>query len=350
MAITEAHEFFIQWHITERCNLRCTHCYQDGAKTDEFSLPEAMDVIGEVYDLIDSWSETYGIEFFPSFNITGGEPFLRHDIFDILEEIAGKGFDIYLLTNGILINQEKAQRLADIGIKGVQVSIEGPEDIHDSIRGKGSFKASMRGVKNLLDSGLTVTLNTTLSDINAAGFMDMIEIASSKGAQKLGFSRLVPSGRGAGLLSHMLGTERVKDLYGHIFSAKTDGITIVTGDPVASQMRSSPNGDAGDIACGGCAAGVSGLTILSDGTITPCRRLPITIGNIRTDSLREVWSCSDVLNSLRDRKKYKGKCGTCNRWAHCRGCRAIAYAYSQSKGENDFLAEDPQCFIIGNES
>ncbi|HAK89168.1 MAG TPA: hypothetical protein DHV16_02590 [Nitrospiraceae bacterium] len=350
MAITEAHEFFIQWHLTERCNLRCTHCYQDGAKTDEFSLPEAMDVIGEVYDLIDSWSETYGIGFSPSFNITGGEPFLRHDIFDILEEIAGKGFDIYLLTNGILINHEKAQRLADIGIKGVQVSIEGPEDIHDSIRGKGSFKASMRGVKNLLDSGLTVTLNTTLSDINAAGFMDMIEIASSRGAQKLGFSRLVPSGRGAGLLSHMLGTERVKDLYGHIFSAKTDGLTIVTGDPVASQMRSSSAADAGNIACGGCAAGVSGLTILSDGAITPCRRLPIPIGNIRTDSLREVWSCSDVLNSLRDRGKYKGKCGTCNKWAHCRGCRAIAYAYSQSKGENDFLAEDPQCFIIGNES
>ncbi len=350
MSITEAHEFFIQWHLTERCNLCCTHCYQDGAKTDEFSLPEAMDVIGEVSDLIDSWSETYGIGFSPSFNITGGEPFLRHDIFDILEEITGKGFDIYLLTNGILINEKKALRLADIGIKGVQVSIEGPEDIHDSIRGKGSFKASMKGVKNLLDAGLTVTLNTTLSDINAGSFLDMIEIASSEGAQKLGFSRLVPSGRGAGLLRHMLPNEMVKDLYADIFSAKTDGLTIVTGDPVASQMRSLSDVDAGNIACGGCAAGVSGLTILSDGTIMPCRRLPIPIGNIRTDSLREAWACSDVLNSLRAREKYKGKCRTCGRWAHCRGCRAIAYAYSQSKGKNDFLAEDPQCFIIGNES
>lgn len=349
MAITEAHEFFIQWHLTERCNLRCTHCYQDGTKTDEFSLSEAMDVIWEVSDLIDSWSETYGIGFSPSFNITGGEPFFRHDIFDILDTIAGKGFDIYLLTNGTLINEEKAQRLANIGIKGVQVSIEGPEDIHNSIRGRGSFKASMKGVKNLLDAGLTVTLNTTLSDINAGSFMDMIEIASSGGVQKLGFSRLVPSGKGAGLLSHMLGTERVKYLYEHIFSAKTNGLTIVTGDPVASQMKSSSNGDAGDIACGGCAAGVSGLTILSNGTISPCRRLPIPIGNIRTDSLREVWACSDVLNSLRDREKYKGKCRTCGRWAHCRGCRAIAYAYSQSMGENDFLAEDPQCFIIVNE-
>ena len=350
MAITEAHEFFIQWHLTERCNLRCTHCYQDGVKTDEFSLPEVMSVIGEVSDSIDSWSEIYGIDFSPSFNITGGEPFFRHDIFDILDTIAGKGFDIYLLTNGTLINEKKAQRLADIGIKGVQVSIEGPEDIHNSIRGRCSFKASMNGVKNLLDSGLTVTLNTTLSDINAASFMDMIKIASSEGAQKLGFSRLVPSGRGAGLLRHMLPNEMVKDLYADIFSAKTDGLTIVTGDPVASQMRSLSDADAGNIACGGCAAGVSGLTILSDGTIMPCRRLPIPIGNIRTDSLREAWACSDVLNSLRAREKYKGKCGTCNRWAHCRGCRAIAYAYSQSKGKNDFLAEDPQCFIIGNES
>ncbi len=101
----------------------------------------------------------------------------------------------------------------------------------------------------------------------------------------------------------------------------------------------------GYTAKGGCAAGVSGLTIRPDGTMNPCRRLNIPIGNLRKDSIRDIWATSEVLCSLRDKSKYKGKCGKCNRWANCRGCRAIAYAYSQSVGKNDFLAEDPQCFI-----
>jgi radical SAM protein with 4Fe4S-binding SPASM domain len=71
----------------------------------------------------------------------------------------------------------------------------------------------------------------------------------------------------------------------------------------------------------------------------------IPVGNILKDSLREIWATSDVLNALRDKKVYKGKCGACKRWSICRGCRAIAYAYSVSQGRNDFLEEDPQCFI-----
>jgi radical SAM protein with 4Fe4S-binding SPASM domain len=113
------------------------------------------------------------------------------------------------------------------------------------------------------------------------------------------------------------------------------------------RLHAVKNADAtiNSIPAGGCAAGVSGLTILPDGTITPCRRLPIPIGNARTDSLREVWATSSVLNRLRDKSAYKGKCKKCIRWFQCKGCRAIAYAYSQSKGKGDFLAEDPQCFI-----
>ncbi|PIP06810.1 MAG: hypothetical protein CO012_06325 [Syntrophobacterales bacterium CG_4_8_14_3_um_filter_49_14] len=135
-----------------------------------------------------------------------------------------------------------------------------------------------------------------------------------------------------------------------IFSINADSLEIVTGDPVASQfIAETENKDLGDISSGGCAAGISGLTILPDGTLVPCRRLQIPIGNIRKDSLREVWATSDVLNALRNRKSYKGKCGNCKRWAECRGCRAIAYYCSMADGEPDILAADPQCFIEGAE-
>ena len=117
------------------------------------------------------------------------------------------------------------------------------------------------------------------------------------------------------------------------------------GKPAASGKRPARDGDAGDIAISGCAAGhLAGLTIQSNGNVLPCRRLPLSLGNVQRDSLREIWADSPVLEALRDRKRYKGKCGSCSRWAVCRGCRAIAYAWSRERRE-DFLADDPQCFM-----
>ncbi len=346
MAINDFHDFFIQWHLTEKCNLKCTHCYQTGGNEEELSIAEMEDAITEIGDLLEAWTADYGMSFTPSFNITGGEPFLKRDIFEILEMISSRGFEIYLLSNGTLIYKERAQRLAQLGIKGVQISIEGPEKIHEEIRGKGSFASALQGVRQLLDAGITVTLNVTLSELNAEHFTDLIALASSLGVQKLGFSRLVPSGRGKGLLDQMLEREKVGKIYKQIFSLNTPGLEIVTGDPVAAQMHTlSDIADAGPVPTGGCAAGLSGLTLLPNGTIVPCRRLFIPIGNIRQDSLREVWATSEVLNALRDRSRYGGKCGRCSRWANCRGCRAIAYAFSRSGGGDDFLAEDPQCFL-----
>jgi radical SAM protein with 4Fe4S-binding SPASM domain len=309
-------------------------------------MAEIKDVITEVDEMLKAWSDAYGIFFSPSFNVTGGEPFLRQDIFLILEEMSNRDFDIYLLSNGILIDREKARILAGLAVKGVQVSIEGPERVHNDIRGTGSFSSSLRGVQYLLDRGIKVTLNVTLSGINADHLVDMVALSSALGVQRLGFSRLVPSGRGKGLLEAMLKKERVEELYREIFSLRTNGLDIVTGDPVASQMNVPPvEGDSATIPAGGCAAAVSGITFLPDGTIVPCRRLPVSVGNVRKDSIREVWASSEVLQSLRDRLQYKGKCRNCSRWFACRGCRAIAYAYARANGDCDFLAEDPQCFL-----
>ncbi len=345
MSISQEQEFFIQWHLTERCNLRCSHCYQAGGRSDELGFSEVEDVIKEVSVMLRAWTGEYGISFSPGFNITGGEPLLRKDLFAVLDSVGSSGFDAFLLTNGTLVTSEKAKQLAALAVKGVQVSIEGPEAIHDSIRGKGSFSAAIKGIRHLLDAGLPVTMNATLSGINAAHFIDMVGLAVSLGVQRLGFSRLVPSGRGRGLIDRMMPADRVAEVYREIFSFSGDGLDIVTGDPIASQMSVADDGDSGPVARSGCAAAISGLTFLPDGAIVPCRRLFIPIGNVRTDSIREVWASSPVLDALRDRSGYKGKCGSCGRWADCRGCRAIAYAYSCSKGKDDFLAEDPQCFI-----
>jgi AdoMet-dependent heme synthase len=345
MATNKPYEFFIQWHLTENCNLRCKHCYQGERSTEELPLAEMKRVVGEVSDMLSDWSDAYGVTFSPSMNITGGEPFLKKDLFEFLEEIKQHGFKMYLLTNGTLVSRDRARSLSDLGVDGVQVSIEGPEDVHDAIRGKGSFRASTEGIECLVEAKIPVTLNVTLSAINASTVKSIIAFCSHVGAQRVGFSRLVPAGKGRSLLSQMLTREQVRNLYETVLSLEYGDIEIVTGDPVASQLGEKTIGDTGTVASSGCSAGVSGLTILPNGNVTPCRRLPISLGNVMKDSLREIWSTSPILDALRDRSKYTGKCRDCNRWAQCRGCRAIAYAYACSQGIEDFLAEDPQCFI-----
>jgi MoaA/NifB/PqqE/SkfB family radical SAM enzyme len=336
-------EFFLQWHLTERCNLACRHCYQKGEHPGEMDLSGVREVAGEVSDMVKSWAEMYGITFSPSFNVTGGEPLLLPHIFDILEALKRQGFEVYLLTNGTLIDGESAGRLSGL-VDGVQISIEGPEAVHDAVRGKGAFLKACLGAEKLVAEHVSVSLNTTLSALNVAHLDDIFSLGLGLGVRRIGFSRLVPYGRGEALVHEMLTPEQVRDAYRQVRGFNTGLIEAATGDPIASSMDGGAE-DAGEIAFAGCAAGVSGLTLLSDGTIMPCRRLPVAIGNVQTDSVREVWATSPVLNLLRERTAYTGRCGRCRCWAKCRGCRAIAYACSASSGKADILADDPQCFL-----
>ncbi len=345
MATKKPFEFFIQWHLTERCNLRCRHCYQVAGNIREMPLPAIRKIVAEASDMIKNWSDLYGIAFTPSMNVTGGEPLLRRDLFDVLRTMRQFGFEVSLLTNGTLVDRACAEKLADLGVNGVQVSMEGPEDVHDAIRGRGSFSASAAGVKQLVDCGIPVTLNVTVSSLNVRYAGKVIAFGARSGVRRVGFSRLVPMGRGRALQSRMLTQKEIRGLYETLFSLDFKGLDIVTGDPVAAQMKIKIERDAGATAIGGCAAGVSGLTIQPNGDVTPCRRLPLTLGNALKDPLRKIWAASPVLEALRDRRRYRGRCGACPRWSLCRGCRAIAYACSRSKGGEDFLGDDPQCFF-----
>jgi MoaA/NifB/PqqE/SkfB family radical SAM enzyme len=351
MPVINGHEFFIQWHLTERCNLRCRHCYQEADPgAQELAFPEIAAVIAEAADMLAAWQEAYALTFAPSFHVTGGEPLLHRDLPAILAEMKRRHFAVYLLSNGTLITKSWAARLKALGVDGVQISLEGPAPIHEAIRGPGSFAASLEGAQNLVAAGVKVIFNTTLSRLNASSFKDLIPLSQSLGVQELGFARLVPSGRGEALLEQMLSPEELRAFYEEILALDTGGLNVGSGDPLANQMGAAADPEADPATAfpwGGCAVGISGLTLLPDGTILPCRRLPVPLGNVRRDRLREIWAASPVLEALRDQQCYSGACGSCPRWAQCRGCRAVAYACSKARGAPDFLAPDPQCFLAG---
>ena len=129
-------DFFFQWHLTEKCNLHCLHCYQERGPLAELTFAEIKETLNELSLMLEDWSDSYGLAFQTSINVTGGEPFLRPDLFHILEAMRQRGFDLYLLTNGTLLDRDKARRLSRLPVRGVQISLEGLEETHEALRGK----------------------------------------------------------------------------------------------------------------------------------------------------------------------------------------------------------------------
>ncbi|MEO1784950.1 radical SAM protein [Thermodesulfobium sp. 4217-1] len=333
--------FTVQIHITERCNLNCRHCYQENEISDEMSLKEIEDITEEIFEVVHDWAEKSQITFLPNINLLGGEVFVRRDWEEILDFFSKEHIEYYILTNATLIDRDVARKLKDYHVSAVQVSLDGPEKIHDYIRGQGSFEKAVIGINNLIENEIDVTLNTTISKINYESFQDLFQVAKSLQVSGLVFSRLVPTGHSQDSKDLILSKEELRSIYNFVKeNNKISDFKVNTGDPIASLYIDCES----TYGFGGCAAGFAGITVLSDATVVPCRRLKIPLGNLRRDSFREIWANSEVLNKLRDQENYFGKCKECSEFMKCRGCRAVCFALS-TREEDRYLDEDPQCIF-----
>lgn len=336
-------DFFVQFHLTERCNLRCKHCYQSGTVA-EMSYEEICGAIDNVTSAIESWATEYEMEISPSFHFTGGEPLLRKELSAVLGYARERGFSTSLMSNGTLIDAAMARRIREAEVNDVQVSLDGLEATHDSLRGKGSYKRALRGIGNLVAQGVETSINLTVSRANADQTEGLVRLAGDLRVASISFSRLVPTGRGAKLGGEALTREEVAAFYDGLRRYKDSGRVIVTSrDPLATVADISGEVPLTEVPVGGCAAGIFGVTIAADGGVMPCRRMDLVIANIKGESFRELWAESPVLWALRRREDYHGGCDSCRYWAVCRGCRAIALAFSRVHGDYDYLGPDPQC-------
>jgi AdoMet-dependent heme synthase len=336
-------DFFVQFHLTERCNLACRHCYQSG-QVSEMNYEEICGIIADAKTAIEGWANDYGMDVSPSLHFTGGEPLLRGDLFPILRYAWGCGFSTSLMSNGTLIDAVTAKHLRRAQVRDIQVSLDGLEAAHEKLRGSGSFQLALAGIRNLAGEGLEVHLNVTVSRLNVKQTEGLVALAEEIGVASIAFSRLVPSGRGKKLVRHALTAEEVATLYNDLRQYRNSTKVIVTSrDPLAAIADLNGDIPQTEAAIGGCAAGMFGVTIMADGTVMPCRRMNLPIGNIRTSSFRDIWADSPVLWHLRTRKDYHGGCEACRYWPVCRGCRAIALAFARTKNTEDYLGPDPQC-------
>ncbi|OGC42941.1 hypothetical protein A2Y85_00855 [candidate division WOR-3 bacterium RBG_13_43_14] len=324
--------FSIQWHITDVCNLRCKHCYQDN-----YSAMKDLDTdkIKLIIDKISSELSSSKI----SINLTGGEPFLRKDLFDILNYLdrTSNIEDIYIITNGLLINDENAGQIEQIKkIKGVKISLEGSnEAINDSVRGIGTFRKINQAIRILMSTSKPVILMFTLADYNCLDLTCMFEYAKSMGIHAVILERFVPEGQSRSLIKCVLSREEwfkvIRDLINYF------DLGLSPQDFLAYRAFWVDFGNNIEIRGALCDHGENSMALMPNGDIYPCRRTPVKIGNIFSDKINDII---DQLKKMRRdyQLKLKGMCRSCE-VDECIGCRALARAIC-----NDIYAEDPQCY------
>lgn len=323
--------FFFQVSITNQCNLNCLHCYRQDHSAIEFPF-EGFSVLLKQYKKITEYINCR----FGRIEISGGEPLLAKNLKSFLSLIQKENIPYRIFSNGILFTKPNINELKKLGFSRVQISIEGDKAVNDQIRGNGNSEQVFKKTKLLFQSGIEITLSTTLSKLNYKNLAFIFKVGG-KISHRLFFSRLVPCGEGKFLIPNLLTREDWLEVMKSLFNKNKIRNRIAFRDPTWIGFFMPRNIAKEQRVISGCAAGFHGLAVDSDGAIYPCRRLPITIGNIFSDDIIKVWN-HPVMEDLRNRDKLKGKCKECAYKWHCGGCRGIAYAL-----RNDYLEEDPQC-------
>ena len=317
--------FTLQWHITHRCNLRCAHCYQD-----DYTAFESRESLALVLDQYEALLNAHGYKGY--LNITGGEPLTHPDLFWLLREAGKRGIVTAVLTNGTLIGKREAVKLKTCGVDYVQVSLDGTEETHDKIRGKGSFNQAVSGLRELIAQGIYTDVSFTAQRENKDELKKLARFCANLGVDKLWFDRVViPMSEDKNKLSLTK-----DDFYKLSKQAATLNKKHMVSCARALQFIPCKTKSIYQ-----CTAGKTLLAVLADGSVMPCRRLPVIAGNVNNNSLLEIYNNSKELIKLRQ-TDVPEKCGQCKHAAQCRGgSKCIAYAKT---GRYDL--PDPDCPII----
>lgn len=325
--------FYFQWHFLEICNLRCRHCYQEGYVLQSANLPLVEKTLAQIEQALTTWDMPGRV------SVTGGEPLLdTKTMFTILNGLTAveKVNHIGVLTNGTLLTDALVAQLGQYAkLKEVQVSLDGASaDVHDAMRGSGNFDRAIAGLKLLIQAGIPTAIMFTASKINCTDATSVIDLANELGVDAITIERYTPFHGSDDPLA--LSKEDTKQVFEDVMKKKTEcqhgvgTIKIRTSRPLWNLLSPTSGGV--------CPVGYSCLTIMGDGTLYPCRRLPVKLGTIQDDGIFKVWYTSPVLRELRQRDQLE-QCSSCEKNHLCGGCRAAAYANT-----GNYMSPDPLCW------
>ena len=337
----------VAWEITRSCNLACAHCRASAhcePYPGELSLGECKKVMDDIASITD-----------PILILTGGEPLMRPDIWEIIDYAHELGMRPVIGTNGTLIDDETAAKIADHGIPRVSVSLDFPDAAgQDAFRGKeGAFEETLAGVRNLRAHGVEVQVNTTVTKMNNGRVQDIHDLALSEGAVAFHPFLLVPTGRGEDLVDVELAPEEYEEVLTWAYNCQkaspmhfkpTDApqyYRIIRQLSAKEGRVVSPDTYGMEAMTRGCLGGITFVFISHVGDVQPCGYFDMQLGNVKETPFPEIWEHSPVFRNLRDFSLLKGKCGACEYKGFCGGCRARALAAS-----GDYLAEEPYCAYV----
>jgi len=358
LQFTTANRPLVVWNMTQRCNLRCVHCYNASGKVEtegELSTTEAEAFIDDLARME-----------IPVLLFSGGEPLLRPDIFHLGAQAAAHGLRPVLSTNGALITAAVAKGLAEAGFQYIGVSIDGLEKTHDRLRcRKGAYRAAWEGLRQARELGLRTGVRFTVSRENLDDLPGVLEQSVREQVDRFCLYHLVYSGRAVGLMTRDLSAAERRRMVGWLADRAEElhqegrQIEILTTDNHADgillyhRIKRRDESRAAEVLellamHGGCSAGRKFADVDAQGDVHACQFWGHqSLGNIRERPFSQIWSDSEqpLLSQLREMQSLvTGRCGDCRYKAYCGGCRIRAEAVC-----GNLWGPDPACYLTEEE-
>lgn len=334
--------FAIQWHITDVCDQRCKHCYIF-SEGHPCLVTTPLEELKSTYKQIKDFCER--IERTPYIYLTGGDPILHPNFWDLLEMFKADGIRFCIMGNPFHLTDENCRRMKELGCVKYQLSLDGLEKTHDMFRKKGSFKITLEKIPVIKNAGMWCAVMSTVSKTNMNEIPALIDLTDELGVDVFAVGRYCPTS-----------TEKAYDPDIHIppleyraflekcwvrYKAhKNSKTTFQLKDHLwalflyEKGLYKIPDCDC---VTDGCNCGRNHITILPNGDIYACRRMESKVGNIKESDLYSVWTGAKM-DEYRQYDKF-AKCAKCELKNVCRGCPSVTYGYT-----GNMYDADPQCW------
>ena len=334
----------VAWEVTRSCNLNCIHCRaasEKGPYPGELKKEKCLNILHQI-------AQTGK----PIVILTGGEPLLREDIFELASYGNQLGLRMVMATNGTLINSETTGMMKSSGIRRVSISLDGADARkHDQFRKvEGAFEGALRGIDLLKREGIEFQINTTVTRDNKNQIQKILDRAIELGAVAHHIFLLVPTGRARDMIGQNIDSLEYEELLHWFYSMRKEVplhlkatcaphyYRILRQEAHASGEKVDYETYGLDAITRGCLGGIAFCFISHDGVVQPCGYLELPCGDLKRSSFGSIWENSEIFKQLRDFSAYKGKCGRCEYLKFCGGCRARAF-----EATGDYMAEEPLC-------
>jgi radical SAM protein with 4Fe4S-binding SPASM domain len=340
--------FIVPWRCTFECESNCVHCISacKPAAADELSTAEAKKIVDQVND--------FGASFF---GITGGQPFLRKDLFKVISYARKLGLNASIITDGRLIDKKAVENIVKNEVK-ISVSIDGAEKTNDAIRGKGAYAAAVSAIEMFSREKLLNCLVYTfanagkVTNVNEEDMRHVLDLARKYDARWVVFHGFIPYSKDKNSLKADPTPQQYEWICNKLYDLTNEykgkpGINIyIPFYARVAKQRGMPDFDNwyNNFFLGRCFFGKF-MSVAENGDVIPCSYNDVyRLGNIKDKQLKQIWAdmqSSEFFNKVKDKNNLKGKCGVCEYKELCGGCRSSALFYT-----GDILDSDPRCAYI----